>query len=338
VSKRTAAIQNLEGERKSKIICYLTGDRPQFPTQVNEEIIPILLRHLDLIGPQENIDLLLYTRGGDGVVPVRIVKLIRNYCKKFSVIVPYRCHSAGTLICLGADEIVMTKIAELTPVDPSAQNHPFNPKTPANPATPGMPAATLPVSVEDVSSYLLFAKEILKAKDSEVVDLYAKMTINNQLHPLALGNVYRAQKMGKYIARKLLDLHSKTNGGLSEKTIENIIKEITEIIAIHNYPLYLDEVQKLGLSAIPPKTKTEEDLIWNLFTLFSEEMKLNVPFSPLDELGANAMATGNCTAAIIESEKAQDIFDISYQVNKIPIPNQPVVNMALTKMEWKKVV
>jgi len=96
VNNRIDAIQRLEDKRKSKIICNLTGDRqPQFITQIGEDAIPILYRHLELIGEQENIDLFLYTRGRDIVVPLRIVEFIRNYCKKIAILIPYRCHSAA---------------------------------------------------------------------------------------------------------------------------------------------------------------------------------------------------------------------------------------------------
>ena len=148
---RLELIKQIEEERNSAVICYITGDRDKFSTKIGEDVIPILFRHLELIGNRKNIDLLLYTRGGDMVAPIRIVKLIRNYCKKFSVLVPFRAHSAGTLIALGADEIVMTKLGELTPVDPTT-GHPFNPRDPANQKN------VIPISVEDITSYLLLAK------------------------------------------------------------------------------------------------------------------------------------------------------------------------------------
>ncbi len=107
---RLELIKQIEKDRNSAVICYITGDREKFSTKIGDDVIPILFRHLELIGNRENIDLLLYTRGGDMVVPIRIVKIIRNFCRKFSILIPYRAHSAGTLIALGANEVVMTKL------------------------------------------------------------------------------------------------------------------------------------------------------------------------------------------------------------------------------------
>lgn len=52
--------------------------------------------------------------------------------KQIEVIVPYRAHSTGTLIAIGADKIIMGRLGELSPVDPST-GHPFNPENPVNP-------------------------------------------------------------------------------------------------------------------------------------------------------------------------------------------------------------
>jgi hypothetical protein len=351
MSNRIEAIQNIEKARKSKVICYLTGDRQPFITNIGEDVISILFRHLELMGKQKNIDLFLYTRGGDMVVPIRIVKLIRNYCDKFSILVPYRCHSAGTLICLGADEIVMTKLAELTPVDPTSNNHPFNPIGP-NPANP-MQQMMLPISVEDVRSYLDFAKEKLDAQDHQIVDLYSKMTTHayqngTHLHPLALGNVYRVQKMIKIITRKLLELHFKNFDGKENHQIDHIIKKITEDISVHNYPIYFDEAQDLGLN-VQNADKKIGTLIWDLFELYSQEMQLTSPFNLIEEIGAEDKVNKNYTGAYIESSSSEDVFNFSYEIKKtlqqqvnqlgqlFTLPNAPVsLNFDITKMQWKR--
>ena len=146
-------LEKLEKERSSKLVTYITGDRQPFNTRIAADVVPLLSKQLETIGSCEKISLFLYTSGGDMLAPVRIVKLIRNHCRNFEVLVPYKAHSAGTLICLGADKIVMGKLGELTPVDPST-GHPFNPANPNN------PQQKLEISVEDLNSYFLYAKEV----------------------------------------------------------------------------------------------------------------------------------------------------------------------------------
>jgi ATP-dependent protease ClpP protease subunit len=51
-------------------------------------------------GNSEKIDLVLYTRGGSVETPWKIVTKIRQFCKQFNVIIPYRAHSGGTMIAI----------------------------------------------------------------------------------------------------------------------------------------------------------------------------------------------------------------------------------------------
>jgi hypothetical protein len=317
---RKRLIKEIQDIRSSKVICYITGDRDKFPTQIGEDVIPILYRHLKAVGHFAKIDLFLYTRGGDFLSPLRIVKLIRGYCETFGVLVSYRAHSAGTLIALGADEIVMTKLGELTPVDPTATMHHFNPRDPNN------PQQMLPVSVEDLRSYFLFAKEELNAQDDQLVDLYANLvkqtySSNIHLHPLALGNVYRLQRIAKIVTERILTLQNKT---FEEQKREKILKEITRDICIHNYPLYKDDVKNLGLNIVEPDMHLEGKL-WELYEVYERDMRLREPFIPECLLGQEEEKSVSYEAAYIESEIGQDSFCYDINLKKLPpSSNQPM--------------
>jgi len=82
-------------------------------TQIHQEVLDMFADHLDAPFPAKKISLILYTRGGDTLAAWNLVNLIRMYCDKLEVIVPSKARSSGTLICLGADTIVMTKQATL---------------------------------------------------------------------------------------------------------------------------------------------------------------------------------------------------------------------------------
>jgi len=337
---RLDLIKQIERERQSAVICYITGEGGGFKTQIGEDIIPILFRHLELIGKQDNIDLFLYTRGGDMVAPLKIVKLIRNYCKKFSVLVPYRSHSAGTLVTLGADEIVMHKMGELTPVDPTTA-HPFNPRDPINPQN------VIPISVEDINSYLLLAKDKGKVKDDQMSEIYQNLTKHSytdpkHLHPLALGNVYRAQRMIRILAEKLLSTHIDIEKGDNKKLTGKIIDEITSDICVHNYPIYRDEAEKLGLKISIPDEKLEK-MLWVLYESYAEEMQLDHPFNPRKILGQEATKELKYGAAYIESKVGLDTFFFNINISKVsllPVPGQPPspgINVNVSGVAWEKI-
>lgn len=318
-------IQQLEKEQDSRLITYITGDRQPFATRIAGDVVPLLSRHLEKIGKVKKISLFLYTSGGDMLAPIRIVKLIRNHCDIFEILVPYKAHSAGTLIALGADRIVMGKLGELTPVDPTT-GHPFNPPNPAN------PQQRLEVSVEDLNSYFLFAKEKAGVKAGQMIDVY-KMLVE-KLHPLSIGNAYRAYRMSKLLTERLLSLHmDKAREG---QKIKKIINEITGDITIHAYPIDRDEAKELGLKIDTPKTSVEQ-LLWQLYEEYATPMKLGQPFHPAELLAGKEMAEIRHVGAFIESSELSHQFTFIGRVQKIIRNNQPAIDMNIDSQIWAEV-
>ena len=121
---RKQLLRQVEKERESKVILYVTGDRQGLETQIGQDVIDLFVDHLDAIGPVKKISLILYTSGGNTSAAWNLVNLIHMFCDDFEVIAPGKCRSAGTLISLGANRIVMNKQATLGPIDPTLQ-HPL---------------------------------------------------------------------------------------------------------------------------------------------------------------------------------------------------------------------
>jgi len=290
---RLKLIQAIETERKSKVIVYMLGDRPNFLTNIAGDAVRIFFDYLESIGQQDAIDLFLYARGGNIVPPFRIAKLIREYCKKFSVLVPYRAQSAATLLTLGADEIVMGKMGELSPIDPTT-SHPFNPQDPSD------PRKRVPISVEDVTSYIRFAKEKAGLSEEKNIDVFRILT--NQIHPLALGNIERGYGLIRELAPKLLRLHMK-----NKEKIQTIIELLAER-KIHGYVICRDEARKeLKLPILYPPATLERNM-WSLYEAYEKDLQLREPFDPRVVLGSQQSTTFSVEAAYIESVAHLDAF------------------------------
>ena len=73
---------------------------------------------LSVADPEKDLHLLLNTLGGDGETAIRLAQQARARCKSFTVAVPDMAKSAGTLLTLGADQILMGPPSDLGPVDP----------------------------------------------------------------------------------------------------------------------------------------------------------------------------------------------------------------------------
>src|SRR5271166_4926682 len=147
--ERREELKRLEQLRGNRVIAYLTGDRAGAQTQIGMDVFPYFYELLNQIGRVKHIDVLLYSTGGQTMAGWGLVNLIREYCKRFCVLIPFKAHSTATLMALGADEIVMGSMGQLSPVDPSITS-PFNPVAPGPQGVPQV----LPISVEDVISYM----------------------------------------------------------------------------------------------------------------------------------------------------------------------------------------
>lgn len=66
---------------------------------------------------KENVILILTTHGGHADAAYRIARYLKRTYGKFALYVFGQCKSAGTLLALGADEIVMSCLGELGPLD-----------------------------------------------------------------------------------------------------------------------------------------------------------------------------------------------------------------------------
>ena len=285
---RKSIYQKLEKRRNTKLITYVTGDRRGLETQIHSEVLDFLVKHLDSIGETSKISLFLYTRGGNTLAAWSIANLIRQYCETFEVIVPSKAHSAGTLIALGANEIVMTKQATLGPIDPSVN-------TPLNPQVPGAdPNARLPVSVEAINGFMELAKE---AGVENAENLTSVLTsLSSQVHPLVLGQVFRARSQIKMLGRRLLAKHLN-----DEETIEKTISFLCSESGSHDYTIYRAEAKdELGLNVTEPDKK-EYELIKSIYDDISDELCLSEPFNPQIHRAGEQEVKYNFTRALIES-------------------------------------
>ena len=75
---------------------------------------------LHRIADGENIELMLHTSGGSIDAAEKLILMIRDKVgeAKFRIVVPHLAKSAGTLMVLGADSVVMSDTSELGPIDP----------------------------------------------------------------------------------------------------------------------------------------------------------------------------------------------------------------------------
>jgi len=288
----------LEQARSSRVLVYITGDRPGLETQIHPEVYDFFVNHLDRMGVVPKISLYLYTRGGVTLAAWSFVNLIRQFCETFEVIVPSKGHSAGTLICLGANTIVMTKQATLGPIDPSV-NTPLNPQVPG-----GSPEAKVPVSVEAIKGFIELAKDELKIKGSTQLTSIL-VGLSEKVHPLVLGEVYRARSQIKMLAKRLM------KGHIKENKIETIVNLLCSESGSHDYTIHRREAKDvLGLNIEKPNDQLYS-IIKNIYDDVDGELQLTSKYDPNSTLGNQPQVNYAFRRALIESVQSGSHYFIS---------------------------
>jgi hypothetical protein len=267
-AERKAIIEKIEAIRGTKVVTYITSTRPNIRSAIDGADLRYFFDHLmDSSIKDKKIDLFIYSNGGDTTMGWSLPNLIREFTKDFSVIVPFRAFSCATQIALGANEIVMSKMGSLGPIDPTVANE-FNPI---------INGQRVGISVEDVNGYAALIKEKFELKKPEDrVKLLQKLP--DDVKPLALGNVYRIYQKSRDDARKLLHLHM--DAVKDKKRIENIVEVLVEKLYFHGHHINRVEAKKIGLDIVNDEVESAElpKLIWDLYLEYEKDMSLLSPY------------------------------------------------------------
>lgn len=129
-ASRQRLIAKIERERKSRVILLVHRQETMsflgFPMfrYIDIDDSEEILRAIHLTDPSVPIDLVLHTPGGLVLAALQIARAIHKHKGKVTAVVPHYAMSGGTLIALGASEIVMSEYAVLGPVDPQLGQQP----------------------------------------------------------------------------------------------------------------------------------------------------------------------------------------------------------------------
>ena len=286
IDDRKEMLRQIENDRESRVILYVTGDRQGLETQIGQDVIDLLVDHLDALGPVSRLSLILNTSGGSTSAAWNLVNLLHMFCDDLEIIAPGKCMSAGTLISLGATRTIMTKQATLGPIDPSIQ-HPLGPSIPG-----ASPESRASVSVEAVNGYL---DAIRACKCGDEFEGKALLDLSNKVHPLVLGQIFRSRQQIRDLARRLLTEHTD-----DPDKLEKIIAFLCSDSGSHDYTINRREAKDLGLN-IEHCSATLYEILRELRESYSSQMQLRVPYDPSTLAEPGCTTAYNFTRAVIES-------------------------------------
>jgi hypothetical protein len=306
VPSRKDLIAQIENERQSRVLCYVTGDRRNVETQIGDDVLPYIYEHLSRIGRVARLDLLLYSRGGNTLTGFALAMALREFGERVGVLVPFRAHSCATLISLGADEIAMGPFGQLSPVDPSIT-------TPHGPTIEREGNVQfLPVSVKDVANYLELArKEVGLQQEQHLASVLGHLC--ERVSPLALGAVYRAREQIGMLATKLLRQHID-----DPAAIDRVVKQLTRELLSHDYIVTRREARTFGLP-VTDATDPVAQAMWSLFEDFAKELQLGSPWYAENEVKGQQPARKTLIRAVVESRDLKHVFESTYDLRRVSV-------------------
>lgn len=323
---RRKLIQRIEALRDRRLVCLCNFDRQEEPadlglnTQFAAELKEPLFRVLKETAVEgKGIDLLIYTRGGDTNAVWPIVCLLREFDADFEVLVPFRCHSSGTLLALGARQIWMGPLAELSPIDPTTGNQ-FNPSDPAR------PTSRLGISVEDLTAYQQFVKQTFgldgqptTAEDRQLL-LAPIQELLQKVHPLALGNVHRTQCQIEVLARALLQKHY--GGG---DKLDGMIKRLTTSYYSHHHMISRREARDiLGEDHVGFADDDFAEALDCLLRQYEDDFGLRQPFILSAFIEDDAEKEARFIGGCVESDAWGYLFETQTKFQQFAAPPQGI--------------
>lgn len=273
---------------------------------------PILLLDLEEVEPLATIktqvalkgknftelDVVLHTPGGHIESAFNITKLLRKHSKKVNIIVPYMAKSAGTLICLGADKIILNAISELGPLDTQIRETRDGDGETYKSALNGFKALEQ-VRIHalenlDIATKLIFSKSGLKINEAIklAIEFSGKTSscLYNQLNPIMIGEYARALEVGQRYGIIILSRYM----GWSQEKAFNVINKLVYDYPSHGFSIDIEELKELGLTAEEVPDSEQElvdtirlELIKKSFGKGGSNVKLIEPVTPKEKPNTN---------------------------------------------------
>lgn len=114
--QRQAIITLIQRRTRRPLVCYVNGNLSSIHRDDTIGFVDLLHN----VKAGSDLDLLLHTGGGDMDAAEKLISLVRGKVGTgtLRVVIPDYAKSAGTLMALGADALVMSDTSELGPIDP----------------------------------------------------------------------------------------------------------------------------------------------------------------------------------------------------------------------------
>lgn len=175
-----------------------------------ENVDDFIDKNRELKKKLKNFALILSTYGGDANSAYRLARFIENTYDKFYLYVFGHCKSAGTLVALGADEIIMSDFSEFGPLDVQLSKEDEMTRTSGLSYIQPLTVLTQQafdmfeyyfITIKNKSGLTITTKTASEIASSLVTNIIGPIAA--QIDPIKIGEVYRSLEVAKEYGKRL---------------------------------------------------------------------------------------------------------------------------------------
>ena len=230
---------------------------------------------IDKIRKKENksskLLLVVSTLGGDPDQAYRLARIIKRHYKELRVFVPNMCKSAGTLVCLAANELIMTEFGELGPLDVQVKK-----ENEFAGLSSGLDhsAAFEELAKTTMDAFRQFFLELSSGAELSTklsAEIAAKLVsepmgrLYSQIDPIRIGEISRLLEIARKYGRRLQSKNVKIF------TVDKLIISYPS----HSFVIDIEEAKELFHTVLEPKDGLSKFEYEKCEKIISSKMKYN---------------------------------------------------------------
>ena len=317
--ERVAIFKQIETLRKRPLISYITSIRPGLSSSMATDAITRIIEQVEKIpNSEESVDFLIISNGGDPIVSLRVISILRERFRHIAVLVPYVAYSAATVLALGADEIIMHPYSNLGPVDPQV--------TISRRDLSGQ--QTMEFSAEDIRNYVEFVKNDVGITDQQHL-ITALSSLLSEVGPTHIGYTKRSQQLLLTLSTKMLEaqMHDKNKAAATAQSLNSAFFH-------HGYAVARSEAKSIGLNVTYPDSELEK-LMWDIWKDYSDEMQCDNAFDVIATVMADPIANQKLNAIPVVNMPANTPPMVAQQVWNSVLPQLRIESQAPIEIQPK---
>jgi ClpP class serine protease len=236
------AMLALEHRRGTRVISII-HDAGAASDSVDDQTTAEALRAIRSTPAGTGLDIILHTPGGDALGADQIVRALKAHRGRKTIFVPYEAFSAGTMVALTGDEIFLSEVASLGPIDVQFKNVSFQLK-----ALEAVGSAQFGDSAEQEVAVSFHALVVDGLRSQHSARAYLSLLEHKRPAEISESNLALSCKARSRIHEDQLRALASMKGNYPRGRARRVARTLNDGYLSHGFPIMYEEARKIGLN------------------------------------------------------------------------------------------